>query len=31
MVGLLSKTDLKEVLQRKGIEKKEITKLLKNV
>ena len=31
MVGLLSKKDLKEILQRKGIEKKEITKLLKNV
>ena len=31
MVGLLSKKELKEVLQRKGIEKKEITKLLKNV
>jgi len=31
MVGLLSKSELKEVLQKKGIEKKEITKLLKNV
>ena len=31
MVGLLSKKELREVLQTKGIEKKEITKLLKNV